>query len=353
MKARFYQYNLQFKKPSGTSRGVLNQKESWILILEDNQKVGIGECSIIRGLSIDDREDYQQKLLWLCENINQNRKWLLEQLTEFPSIQFGLETAFVSFNATNPFRLFTSEFLTAEQPIPINGLVWMGNKEDMQNQIKSLIQRNFKCIKLKIGAIDFDQELELLASIREKFSAQDLEIRVDANGAFSENDVLNKLYELSKFQIHSIEQPIKQGNPQLMAELCRITPLPIALDEELIGVFELEQKKQLLEQIFPQYIILKPSLVGGFSGSRQWIKVAKQLGIGWWITSALESNIGLNAIAQFTATLNNPMPQGLGTGSLYTNNFESPLEVINDGLVYKNNKKWQINQILNLIGKVF
>ncbi|MDO4727956.1 MAG: o-succinylbenzoate synthase [Bacteroidota bacterium] len=347
MKAHFYQYNLSFKKPSGTSRGILHQKESWILVIQENEKIGVGEASIIRGLSIDDSADYESKLKWLCENINLDREFLFTQLKAFPSIQFALETAFLSLDSMySPFVLFPSDFVFNQKPIPINGLVWMGDKDVMKTQIENLIERNFRCIKLKIGAINFEEELALLGYIRSKFSENELEIRVDANGAFSEREVLDNLHQLSKFRLHSIEQPIKQGNTQLMKELCRITPIPIALDEELIGVFDLESKKELLSEILPQYIILKPSLIGGFTAARQWIDLANQFGIGWWMTSALESNIGLNAIAQFTATLNNTMPQGLGTGSLYTNNFESPLEVINDSLVYKKDKDWNLIQIL-------
>jgi L-alanine-DL-glutamate epimerase-like enolase superfamily enzyme len=219
----------------------------------------------------------------------------------------------------------------------------MGEKQFMKDQIKEKLKMGFSCIKMKIGAIDFDAEIDLLKSIRKEFSAQEIELRVDANGAFSPKDALEKLKRLSALEIHSIEQPIKQGQIQEMAKLCSKTPLPIALDEELIGVFSSEEKKKIITEINPQYIILKPSLIGGFAGSKEWIKFAEENNSGWWITSALESNIGLNAIAQFTYTLQNNLPQGLGTGGLFTNNFTSPLEVENGTLQYNSGLNWDFN----------
>ncbi|NBL64304.1 o-succinylbenzoate synthase [Flavobacterium sp. NST-5] len=343
MKASYQKYILNFKKPSGTSRGIMTIKETFFLFLEENGKKGIGECGILRGLSIDDRPDYEEKLNWVCQNIEAGEEWLLENLIEFPSIQFGVETAFRSFQSNNIFEIFPSEFTNAKKNIPINGLVWMGDKQFMKEQIEEKIQSDFSCIKLKIGAIEFEKELELLQFIRENYPPEKIEIRVDANGAFSANEALKKLQRLSTFRIHSIEQPIKQNQVHLMANLCKETPIPIALDEELIGIFELSEKRKLLQKIKPHYIILKPSLVGGFQGSLQWISLAEEMGIGWWITSALESNIGLNAIAQFTFVQQNPMPQGLGTGSLYTNNFESPLTVKNGFLQYDTAKNWEFD----------
>src|SRR5690554_6642181 len=243
--------------------------------------------------------------------------------------------------------LFPSAFTKGEESIPINGLVWMGNPEFMKEQIDEKMVQGFNCIKLKIGAIDFDKELELIRYIRSHFSPELMEIRVDANGGFDKSDTLDKLSQLSELKIHSIEQPIKQNQYDSMADLCKDTPLPIALDEELIGVTNYNDKENLLQKIKPQYIILKPSLVGGFKGTQEWIEIAEKLNIGWWITSALESNIGLNAIAQWTFTLNNPMPQGLGTGSLYTNNIDSPLIVQNGHLWYKNNLDWKSNSVLD------
>lgn len=342
MNASYQQYILQFKRPSGTSRGILKQKETWFVLLEHQGKQGIGECGLLRGLSIDDRKDYEEKLQWLCGHIYLGLDALYEQLKEFPSIQFGLEQAFLSLQSEDKFTLFPSDFTKNRTGIMINGLVWMGEKEFMRKQIIDKIETGFKCIKLKIGAINFEDEITLLNFIRKEFNQSDIEIRVDANGAFLVEDALDKLKKLSDFQLHSIEQPIKQGQLEIMAQLCEQTPLPIALDEELIGVFGQAEKQKIIQTIQPQYIILKPSLIGGFKGSEQWIDLAEENHVGWWVTSALESNIGLNAIAQWTATLNNDMPQGLGTGGLYTNNFDSPLVVENGFLHCDSNLDWDL-----------
>src|SRR5690554_3725499 len=350
MKASFQKYILNFKRPSGTSRGVMTEKETWFLIIEEKGKKGIGECGILRGLSYDDVSDYSDKLQWVCDNIHLGESALWEALRDYPSIQFGIEQAFLSLANNHPMQLFPSAFTTGEQSIPINGLVWMGNPEFMKEQIDAKIAEGFNCIKLKIGAIDFDKELELIRYIRSHFSSELMEIRVDANGGFDKSDALYKLKQLSEFKIHSIEQPIKQNQYDSMADLCKKTPLPIALDEELIGVINYNDKENLLQKIRPQYIILKPSLVGGFKGSEEWIEIAEKLNIGWWITSALESNIGLNAIAQWTFTLNNPMPQGLGTGGLFTNNFESNLFVQNGHLWFDSKKKVSVEKVL---GEIF
>jgi o-succinylbenzoate synthase len=343
MRAHYQRYILNFKRPSGTSRGVMTEKETWFIILEKDGKRGIGECGILRSLSIDDHPDYEMKLSWACANIDLGEEVLWEALTEFPSIQFGLETAFRSLEGKTPYLLFPSEFTDGKKNIPINGLVWMGDEAYMKQQIEEKLYQGFNCIKLKIGAIDFQQELDLLAFIRQHFSPEEIEIRVDANGAFTADEALRKLNQLSVYQIHSIEQPIKQGQADTMAKLCEAAPFPIALDEELIGIFDKENKEALLQKVKPQYIILKPSLVGGFRGTKEWIDIAERLNIGWWITSALESNIGLNAIAQWTYLQKNPMPQGLGTGALYTNNFNSPLEVKNGELTYNPSINWNVN----------
>ena len=342
MIASYQKYYLQFKRPSGTSRGVLTEKETWFIIIDENGKKGIGECGLLRGLSIDDREDYEEKLKWTCKNIHLGKDVLWKSLIEFPSIQFGVEMAFESLSAKNPFELFPSDFTKNQKSIPINGLVWMGDEAYMKQQIEEKIASGFHCIKLKIGAIDFDKELQLLHFIRENFSAEQMEIRVDANGAFKSEYALFKLNQLSGFKIHSIEQPIAKNQHDMMAELCKTSPIPIALDEELIGVFSCQEKEALLQKIKPQYIILKPSFIGGFRGTQEWISLAEKYNIGWWITSALESNIGLNAIAQWTYLQKNPMPQGLGTGALYTNNFDCPLEVSNGQLWYTD-KTWNFN----------
>jgi len=341
--ATYHKYILNFKRPSGTSRGVMTEKESWFIILEQDGKKGIGECGILRGLSIDDRPDYEEKLQWTCQNIHLGKDQLWEALIEFPSIQFGVEMAFQSLESESPFLLFPSEFTNGIKSIPINGLVWMGEEGFMKQQIEEKLADGFRCIKLKIGAIDFDKELQLLRYIRQFFSPEQVEIRVDANGAFDISLALNKITQLSEFKLHSIEQPIQKNNTDSMAELCKITPIPIALDEELIGVFLLEEKEQLLQKIKPQYIILKPSFVGGFRGTKEWIVLAEKYNIGWWITSALESNIGLNAIAQWTFLQHNIMPQGLGTGALYTNNFDCPLAVLQGQLWYEKEINWAFN----------
>lgn len=343
MQATYHKYILDFKRPSGTSRGVLTQKETWFLILEKYGKKGIGECGILRSLSYDDRPGYEDKLKWVCKNIHLGEEQLWEELREFPSIQFGVEMAFRSLKAKDPFLLFPSEFTRGNASIPINGLVWMGEEQFMKEQIVEKIEQGFRCIKLKIGAIDFETEIDLLKFIRKEFTSEEIEIRVDANGAFKASEALEKLKRLSELELHSIEQPIKQGQPEEMAALCEQTPLPIALDEELIGVTRVTEKKKLLQTIQPQYLIFKPSLIGGFKGTEEWIHLAKEQKTGWWITSALESNVGLNAIAQHTFKLDNEMPQGLGTGGLYTNNFEAPLEVAQGELWYRSQKDWKFN----------
>jgi o-succinylbenzoate synthase len=343
MKASYRKYILDFKQPSGTSRGVMTHKETWFLIIEKDQKKGIGECGILRGLSCDDRPDYEKKLAWTCANIHLGKDQLWEALIEFPSIQFGVEMAFQSLVSENPFLLFSSEFTKSLKSIAINGLIWMGNEAFMKQQIEEKLAEGFHCLKLKIGAINFDEELKLLHHIRQNFTPEQVEIRVDANGAFDKTDALNKLNQLTGFKLHSIEQPIQKNNTDSMSELCKMSPIPIALDEELIGVFSLDEKEQLLVKIKPQYIILKPSFVGGFRGTNEWISLAEKHNIKWWITSALESNIGLNAIAQWTFLKQNSRPQGLGTGALYTNNFECQLEVSKGQLWFKNDKEFDFD----------
>jgi len=345
MKATFQKYVLKFKRPSGTSRGILEQKESWFIMLESNGKLGIGECGLLKGLSVDDRPDYESKLQWACDHIYLGQEALWEELKEFPSIQFGMEMAFKSLESEYLFNLFPSAFTQGDKNIPINGLVWMGDPSFMKSQIRDRLSEGFQCIKMKIGAIAFDMELSLLKALRQEFGPSDIEIRVDANGGFNALDALEKLKRLSELNLHSIEQPIKTKQWEQMAQLCLESPLPIALDEELIGIFEKERKKQLLETIRPQYIILKPSFIGGFKGSDEWIDLAEKYSISWWVTSALESNVGLNAISQFTFLKNSKLPQGLGTGSLYTNNIPSPLVVHHGNLVYDRNKKWDTSPL--------
>lgn len=343
MKASYHRYILNFKQPAGTSRGVLKTKETWFIVIEDNGNIGIGECGLLRGLSIDDVTDYEEKLKYVCANTNLGLAPLYSELIHYPSIQFGLEMAFRSLNSSSPFELFPSSFTQGKDTININGLIWMGDANFMKSQIKEKLESGFSCLKLKIGAIDFETELSLLKSIRQEFTVKDIELRVDANGAFAPHEALEKLKKLSQFDLHSIEQPIAVRQWDHMANLCQQTPIPIALDEELIGVFETSKKEKSLNHIKPQYIILKPSFIGGFQGTQSWIDLAENQQIGYWITSALESNVGLNAIAQFTYYLKLKMPQGLGTGSLFTNNFDSPLQVKNGKLHYNNLINWNFN----------
>jgi len=344
--ARYKTFNLNFKFPAGTSRGVLLHKPSSFLILEKDGWMGIGECSTIPDLSIDPVDSYDDKLKNLCRLINEGVDQGTLDLQDYPSIAFGLETALLDLAVKGSKKLFDSDFTVGKTGIPINGLVWMGDKAFMEKQIKEKIKDGYHCIKLKIGANDFTTELEILAAIRNRFSPDDIEIRLDANGAFQPDEALEKLNRLSEYGIHSIEQPIRQHNWDTMAGLCIHSPIQIVLDEELIGVNP-NDKESLLEKIKPAFIILKPGLLGGFKQSEEWIRLAVKHHIGWWVTSALESNIGLNAIAQWTATLGSTMPQGLGTGQLYHNNIPSPLSIQQAKLYYRTDTEWDVSTILS------
>ena len=348
---KIIKYKLQFKRAAGTSRGILRHKNTWFIKLFDShnsQEYGLGEINMFEGLSYDDRADFYLKL----EDLEQypdkyiNSKGL-ENLCTFPAIRFGLEIAMLDYEQNKERILFPSNFTKGKDGIPINGLIWMGEKAFMLEQIEKKIDQGFRCLKMKIGAIDFQSELAILKSIRQKFSAKDLELRLDANGAFDIHSALQNLQQLSQFEIHSIEQPIKQGQILEMARLCKESSIPIALDEELIGIHDYQLKEELLQGIKPQYIIIKPSLVGGFSASEEWIKLAKSMGVGWWITSALESNIGLNAISQWTYQLNTPHYQGLGTGQLFTNNITSPLVIRGERLFYNPEVFWRTQDLFN------
>ena len=342
---------LHFKQPAGTSRGVYTTRKSWFVHLYDGEREGVGECAPLPDLSCDARPDYAEVLEKMCEEFCQTGEINYERWRDYPSMLFGLETALLSLRShLSPLTshpslltshpsplLFDTAFSRGEVGIPINGLVWMGSYEEMLKRMEEKLEKGFRCVKLKIGAIDFDQELDLIKRIRERFSFHEVELRLDANGAFPYEEALYKLELLSQYAIHSIEQPIRQGQWAYMAELCRESPLPIALDEELIGVNDPEMKRHMLNIIKPRYIILKPSLHGGMQGCREWIETARDMGIGSWITSALESNIGLNAIAQFASDVYGDdirMPQGLGTGQLFTDNIPMPLEIIGDQLFF-------------------
>lgn len=335
--AYFLPHTLHFKKPSGTSRGILHERKVWYLIVyqKNNPAMrGIGECAPLKGLSVDDRSDFESVLQQLCNDIHNYPLWLRGKLRSYPSIKFALETAMLDFCNSGQRILYPSRFTEGKDFIRTNGLIWMGDFRSMKKQVEEKIAAHFSCIKLKIGAIDFNKELDLLRFIREEHAHKKIELRVDANGAFAPKDAMKKLEQLAQFDIHSIEQPIRHGQWKAMQALCRSTPVPIALDEELIGIRARDEKRKLLDAIQPQYIILKPTLVGGFTESQEWIKAAHERNIGWWITSALESNIGLNAIAQWTYALHSKMPQGLGTGKLFTNNFTSPLSLKSERLFF-------------------
>lgn len=329
---------LHFKQPAGTSRGVYTTRKMWLVSLSDGNRTGVGECAPLPDLSCDALPDelYVSKLNVFCRDLCETGEIDVEALRDYPSMLFGLETALL--NLRNGGKLFDTAFSRGEEGIPINGLVWMGNYDEMLQRMEEKLEKGFRCVKLKIGAIDFEQELDLVKRIRERFSFHEVELRLDANGAFKYEEALYKLELLSQYAIHSIEQPIRQGQWAYMAELCRESPLPIALDEELIGVNDPEMKTHMLNIIKPRYIILKPSLHGGMTGCREWIDAARELGVGSWITSALESNIGLNAIAQYASDVYGPqitMPQGLGTGQLFTDNIPMPLEIRGDMLFLK------------------
>ena len=329
---------LHFKQPAGTSRGVYTTRKMWLVSLSDGNRTGVGECAPLPDLSCDALPDelYVSKLNVFCRDLCETGEIDVEALRDYPSMLFGLETALL--NLRNGGKLFDTAFSRGEEGIPINGLVWMGNYDEMLQRMEEKLEKGFRCVKLKIGAIDFEQEFDLIKRIRDRFSFHEVELRLDANGAFKYEEALYKLELLSQYAIHSIEQPIRQGQWAYMAELCRESPLPIALDEELIGVNDPEMKTHMLNIIKPRYIILKPSLHGGMTGCREWIDAARELGVGSWITSALESNIGLNAIAQYVSDVYGPqitMPQGLGTGQLFTDNIPMPLEIRGDMLFLK------------------
>ena len=346
LKAQFKKYILKFKIPSGTSRGILTEKPSWFLkVFEDSSPdiFGIGECGPIKGLSRDPIYSFDEKMEELCEKINHHQN---VDLKEFPSIQFGLEMALKDLENKGDRTLFQNTFTKNEKNIKINGLIWMGESDFMSKQIQKKLEEGFRCIKVKIGSLKFKDELNLLKQIRKNFKSTELELRVDANGAYSNSNISNVLLELAKLEIHSIEQPISVNQWDDMKNLCKSSPIPIALDEELIKPYTEKQKENLLQYIDPQYIVLKPSMLGGFKETEEWIDLAKKNNVGWWITSALESNVGLNAIAQFCGNFENKLPQGLGTGGLYLNNFDSPLEITNQYLSLSKNKKWNLNPLI-------
>ncbi len=351
---RWFPYTLQFRFPAGTSRGILSEKTSYFIHINyKDTGQGIGECGPLKGLSIDDRPDFEKYLNRYCRKATNrdapDRAALDEYLDElipsdWPSIRTGFEMAWKDLYTGGRFLLYDNHFIKGGK-IPINGLIWMGDEEFMAEQVKQKIDQRYSCIKMKIGAIDFKAEIDILKTLRDQPQGSGLTLRVDANGAFSGEEVLDRLDQLASLNIHSIEQPVSAGQWERMASICRESPIPIALDEELIGVHLKTEKKALLETIKPQYVVLKPTLLGGFNQTAEWIRLAEERNIGWWITSALESNIGLNAIAQFTAQYPVKMEQGLGTGQLYHNNFPSPLVVENGFLRYDSHRPWDLSSL--------
>lgn len=348
IKCVYKKHQLNFKFDAGTSRGVLRRKDTYFMLISDPDqpdKFGIGECGPLPGLSVDNLPAIENALAKTAASVMEYglpchiaeiSTWVNKLIeASWPAIRFGLETAALDYLQGG--RGFC--------PIPINGLIWMGDRAFMKKQIDEKLAAGFRCIKMKIGAIDFEAELGLLAYIRQRYDKNTITLRVDANGAFAPDEALAKLQALAKYHLHSIEQPIAPGQPEMMRELCAKSPLAIALDEELISIYELSAKKTLLEEIRPQYIILKPTLLGGLQATREWIELAEQQRIGWWITSALESNVGLNAIAQFTDSFDVDMPQGLGTGQLYHNNITSPLYISEGSLKYDPKGVWDFGEL--------
>lgn len=322
LRAEWCRYRLDFRFEARTSRAVMESKDTYFVRVRDAARpelgTAVGEVPLFRGLSAEDSEDFENLLARACADP-------LKALTcGISSISFGFESAIRSLYG-DPATPWTR----GECGIPINGLVWMGDKATMAKRIAEKLDAGFKVLKLKIGGIDFEDEIALLESVRRRFSPSDLEIRADANGAFTPQNCMKRLERLAAFGLHSLEQPIRAGQPETMAAVCAASPVPIALDEELIGCRTLEESIALVKEISPAYLVLKPALCGGFRGADNYIFAADMCGIGWWATSALESDIGLYAIARWLSHKNIVMPQGLGTGQLYHNNIPSPLYMCN------------------------
>lgn len=341
-------HTLIFKGPAGTSRGTLTQKPVAYIFLRDTNSgtIGIGECSTLQGLSPDHGSGYDQALNDLTEAINMGHQSLegaYQAFQGWPSVQFGLEQAYLDWLNSGQRILFDTAFTRGTEGIPINGLIWMNDTATMRHAISEKLDQGFRCLKLKVGARNWVDEYELLQKVRQQYPLSELEIRVDANGAFQKEEAFSKLQQLAKLGVHSIEQPLPANAWEATAKLCAHPPVPVALDESLIGHETTDQKINLLEELHPQYIILKPSLIGGIRHANEWIQLAEDRGIGWWATSALESNIGLNAISQWVSGYNSKRFQGLGTGGLYTNNIPAPIRINNGYLYYKPHEKWDLN----------
>lgn len=347
LQAQYCPYRLSLRFEARTSRAVMHHKDTWLIKIFDDSEpeiYGLGECALFRGLSADDRSDYELALARVCRDI--------VALTDpedigMSSIAFGVETALQDLRHGGRRIIYPGAWSRGESVLTINGLVWMGDAELMMKRISEKLEAGFKCVKLKIGGIDFDRELDLLRYVRSAWGPDKIELRLDANGAFLATDVYRRLESLARFDIHSIEQPVQPGQLNIMRDVCRNSPIPVALDEELIGARRYDAQARLLDAVKPAYIILKPALCGGFQASNRWISLARERGIGWWATSAMESDIGLNAIAQWVSCFSPEMPQGLGTGALYDNNFTSPIELQGDRLSYNPAAEWQIPDTLS------
>ena len=351
--ASCFSHTLDFTFRAGTSRGTMTQHRTHFVVIEQQGRRGIGECAPLPGLSVDDQPDFDQQLQRVLHQVRSaplptSEEELHNALaalvpSQLPAVRFGVETAWRDWMHGGERQIFPAVMRPEFEPLPINGLVWMGSSDNMRRQIDEKVAAGFRCIKLKIGAIDFAEELRLLAHVRRHYDQGTVTLRVDANGAFTPHEALDKLHQLARYDIHSIEQPIRAGQVEAMAALCQDTPVPIALDEELIGVTGADARCQLLDAIQPQYIILKPTLVGGLAAADAWIALAEARDIGWWATSALESNIGLNAIAQWVAQYRPSLPQGLGTGQLYHNNIDSPMGINQGYLSYDPERAWDLS----------
>ncbi len=347
--ASYKKYTLVFKKPAATSRGTLPAKTVYFIRLSDRRqpdRVGLGECAPWPGLSVDDRPDFEAKLAEVCEALKAGQPPTEFDLADWPALAFGLEMAWRDWQHGGSRQLFENEFSRGRKLIPIHGLIWLDSPADMLQQVHLKVSQGHTCIKLKVGALDFEAERALLAEVRRCYPPERIELRLDANGAFSPDIALERLTDLARFQIHSIEQPLKAGQWPAMARLCARSPIKIALDEELIGITSTARKKELLAKIKPHYLVLKPALLGGFAAAEAWLALAQELGIGWWVNSALESNIGLNALGQWTSSLNATIIQGLGNGQLYTNNIPSPIKLARGLLVYDTTVGWDVSQLV-------
>jgi len=346
IRASYIAHNLNFKLPAGTSRGVLHQKPCWYVVLTNDKGVkGLGEVSFIPGLSVEDPHEIEIQIDHVCKLISKGELDPTGKLPNLPGVAFALETAWLDMNRGGCRLLYPSDFTNGLEGIPTNGLIWMGDPLQMKQQIRDKLEVGFRVLKMKVGALELNSELEILRGIRAEYGVDELEVRLDANGAWSFEQAPEILQRFAEFEIHSIEQPIAPGKTREMAELSASGVIPIALDEELIGISTTRERAWLLERIKPAYVIIKPGLTGGFTEAEEWIKLAEKQGVGWWITSALESSVGLNAIAQWTHSLGVTMPQGLGLGSLYTNNLSSPLEMERDSLWHRPRKKWDLQLI--------